>query len=101
MVVQLFCNCGHKESLHHGNDITELWNGTKFLRTCYGIACTCDKMFDNYPHTPKTVKKIKKKKHWFIRLIKRQKIELDIIIKRSRKKWHRRNMKIKLLITKR
>ena len=92
-------DCDHPKSLHHANEIQTLWDGTQFLRTCFGIACTCGKMFDNYPHKPRTVKKIKKKKHWVIRLIKRQKIKLDIIIKRTKKKLHRKYMKLKRLFT--
>ena len=87
--------CGCKKSLHHGNEIQMLWDGTQFHRTCYGIGCTCGKMFDDYPHIPITVKKIKKKKHWLIRLLKRQKIKLDIVIKRSRKKLRRRYIRIR------
>lgn len=92
-------NCGHQKSLHHTNDIQMLWDGTQFHRTCFGIGCICGKMFDNYSHIPRTVKKVKKKKYWLIRLLKRQKIQLDIIIKRSRKKLHRKYMKLKRATT--
>ena len=92
------CICSHKESLHHANDIQILWNGTQFHRTCYGIGCCCGKIFDNYPHIPRTVKKAKKKKHWLIRLLKRHRIQLDIIIKRSRKKLHRQYMHIRNIV---
>lgn len=92
-------SCDHPKSLHHANEIQTLWDGTQFHRTCFGIACTCGNMFDNYPHVPRTIKKIKKKKHWVIRLIKRQKIKLDIIIKRTKKKLHRKYMKLKRSLT--
>lgn len=91
--------CGHKESFHHANDITELWDGTKFLRTCFGIACTCTVMFDDYPHIPRKIKAFKKKKHWFLRFLKRQKITLHIKIKRTKKKLHRKYMKLKRSLT--
>jgi len=55
-------------------------------------------MFDNYPHAALKAKPPKVKKHWIIRLIKRQKIRLDIIIKRTRKKSRRYKIKIKRLM---
>ena len=76
---------------HHANEIQELWDGTKFLRTCYGIACTCGEGYGNVPKP----RKIKKKKHWLLRWFKRQKIKLDIITKRTKKKIRRRYIKLK------
>ena len=83
--------CGHLQSWHHANEIQELWDGTKFLRTCYGIGCTCGNDYGNVPKP----RKIKKKKHWTLRLIKRQKIKAEIIHKRQSKKFHRKYTKLK------
>lgn len=88
----LCAKCGHKQSYHHANDIQILWDDTRFHRTCYGIACMCGEMFEWYPHVPLKAKHAqkKKKKHWFLRYAKRQRIALAIMIKKIRKRLHRK-----------
>lgn len=39
----MICHCGHKVSWHHAKQIQKDNDGNKYVRTCYGIGCTCDK----------------------------------------------------------
>ena len=84
--------CGHLLSWHHGNELQERLDGVKYIRTCYGIACICTDFHGDVIHKKP---KIKTKKHWILRLIKRQKIKANIIYKRQYKKFRRRYIKFK------
>lgn len=39
--------CSHPRSWHHGKQSQNRSDGTKYIRTCYGIGCKCEERFNS------------------------------------------------------